>query len=74
LITALSSLSASCERKISHRPVVLSAEQEGDHILLCISDDGAGMDPVKLRAVAVEKVCLMKILLHAYPIMKRSFF
>jgi len=35
--------------------VVLSAEQEGDQILLCISDDGAGMDPVKLRKVAVEK-------------------
>ncbi|HWV15708.1 MAG TPA: chemotaxis protein CheA [Cellvibrio sp.] len=35
--------------------VILSAEQEGDHILLCISDDGAGMDPVKLRRVAVEK-------------------
>jgi two-component system, chemotaxis family, sensor kinase CheA len=35
--------------------VVLSAEQEGDHILLCISDDGAGMDPVKLRTIAVEK-------------------
>lgn len=35
--------------------VVLSAEQEGDHILLSISDDGAGMDPVKLREKAVEK-------------------
>lgn len=35
--------------------VVLSAEQEGDHILLCISDDGAGMDPNKLRRIAVEK-------------------
>ncbi|MES2823801.1 MAG: chemotaxis protein CheA [Pseudomonadota bacterium] len=35
--------------------VVLSAEQEGDHILLCIRDDGAGMDPAKLRRVAVEK-------------------
>lgn len=35
--------------------VVLSAEQEGDHILLVISDDGAGMDPNKLRRVAVEK-------------------
>jgi two-component system chemotaxis sensor kinase CheA len=35
--------------------VVLSAEQEGDHILLCISDDGAGMDPAKLRTIAVEK-------------------
>ncbi len=35
--------------------VVLAAEQEGDHILLSISDDGAGMDPVKLRGIAVEK-------------------
>lgn len=35
--------------------VVLAAEQEGDHILLSISDDGAGMDPAKLRRIAVEK-------------------
>ena len=35
--------------------VTLSAEQEGDHILLVIEDDGAGMDPEKLRAKAVEK-------------------
>jgi two-component system chemotaxis sensor kinase CheA len=35
--------------------VTLSAEQEGDHILLVIEDDGAGMDPNKLRAKAVEK-------------------
>lgn len=35
--------------------VVLSAEQEGDHILLSISDDGKGMDPEILRAKAVEK-------------------
>ncbi|WP_263261062.1 chemotaxis protein CheA [Pseudomonas sp. RIT-PI-S] len=35
--------------------VVLSAEQEGDHILLSISDDGKGMDPAVLRAKAVEK-------------------
>ncbi|ACE84683.1 chemotaxis protein CheA [Cellvibrio japonicus] len=35
--------------------VVLAAEQEGDHILLSISDDGAGMDPVRLRRIAVEK-------------------
>ncbi|CRN07515.1 chemotaxis protein CheA [Pseudomonas fulva] len=35
--------------------VVLSAEQEGDHILLSISDDGKGMDPNVLRAKAVEK-------------------
>ncbi|WP_207062446.1 chemotaxis protein CheA [Motiliproteus sp. SC1-56] len=35
--------------------VLLSAEQEGDHILLSIEDDGAGMDADKLRALAVEK-------------------
>jgi two-component system, chemotaxis family, sensor kinase CheA len=35
--------------------VVLSAEQEGDHILLTISDDGKGMDPDVLRRKAVEK-------------------
>ncbi|MBE94512.1 chemotaxis protein CheA [Marinobacter sp.] len=35
--------------------VTLSAEQEGDHILLSIEDDGAGMDPDVLRRKAVEK-------------------
>ncbi|MCG5494045.1 chemotaxis protein CheA [Ectothiorhodospira variabilis] len=35
--------------------VVLSANQEGDHILLTISDDGKGMDPDVLRGKAVEK-------------------
>ncbi|WP_434153594.1 chemotaxis protein CheA [Pseudomonas sp. JZ134] len=40
--------------------VVLSAEQEGDHILLAISDDGKGMDPNALRAKAVEKGLLDK--------------
>lgn len=35
--------------------VTLSAEQEGDHILLSITDDGAGMDPNVLRRKAVEK-------------------
>lgn len=35
--------------------VLLAAQQEGDHILLTISDDGAGMDPDKLREKAVEK-------------------
>ncbi|MDG9924817.1 MULTISPECIES: chemotaxis protein CheA [unclassified Pseudomonas] len=40
--------------------VVLSAEQEGDHILLSISDDGKGMDPEILRAKAVEKGLLDK--------------
>jgi two-component system, chemotaxis family, sensor kinase CheA len=35
--------------------VILSAQQEGDHILLSIEDDGAGMNPVVLRKKAVEK-------------------
>ena len=35
--------------------VLLSAEQEGDHILLIIRDDGAGMDPEKLRRLAVDR-------------------
>ena len=35
--------------------VSLSATQEGDHILLAIEDDGAGMDPEVLRVKAVEK-------------------
>ena len=35
--------------------VVLSASQEGDHILLSITDDGGGMDPEKLRNIAIEK-------------------
>ena len=35
--------------------VVLTAEQEGDHIVLTIQDDGRGMDPQKLRRAAVAK-------------------
>jgi two-component system chemotaxis sensor kinase CheA len=35
--------------------VTLAAEQEGDHILLSIEDDGGGMDPNVLRAIAVKK-------------------
>lgn len=35
--------------------VILSAEQEGDHILLSIQDDGKGMDADVLRRKAVEK-------------------
>ncbi|MFP3676309.1 chemotaxis protein CheA [Pseudomonas sp. SIMBA_041] len=35
--------------------VVLAAEQEGDHILLSISDDGKGMDPHVLRSIAVKR-------------------
>lgn len=35
--------------------ITLDAEQEGNHIVLRISDDGAGMDPEKLKAKAIEK-------------------
>jgi two-component system chemotaxis sensor kinase CheA len=35
--------------------IILAAQQEGDHILLSITDDGAGMDADKLRAIAVSK-------------------
>ncbi|TCS39946.1 chemotaxis protein CheA [Reinekea marinisedimentorum] len=35
--------------------IILSAEQEGDHILLTIKDDGSGMDPDKLRSIAVNR-------------------
>ncbi|MES9994147.1 MAG: chemotaxis protein CheA [Candidatus Thiodiazotropha sp.] len=47
------------EREAKGKPrrgrVVLSAAQEGDHILLSIADDGKGMDPEVLRKKAVEK-------------------
>ncbi len=52
------------EREAAGKPrtgkVVLSAEQEGDHILLIISDDGKGMDANILRAKAIEKGMLDK--------------
>lgn len=35
--------------------VTLAASQEGDHILLTIEDDGGGMDPEKLRSIAVNR-------------------
>ncbi len=35
--------------------VLLAAEQEGDHILLTIADDGKGMDAEMLRRKVVEK-------------------
>lgn len=47
------------EREAAGKPrvgqMVLAARQEGDHILLTITDDGRGMDPEVLRAKAVEK-------------------
>ncbi|ABV37650.1 CheA signal transduction histidine kinase [Shewanella sediminis HAW-EB3] len=35
--------------------ITLSASQEGDHILLKIEDDGAGMDPNKLKEIAISR-------------------
>ena len=35
--------------------IILSASQEGDHILLSIQDDGAGMDPEKLKNIAINR-------------------
>ena len=35
--------------------ILLSAAQEGDHILLVIEDDGAGMDASKLKRIAMDK-------------------
>ncbi|KAF1012135.1 MAG: Chemotaxis protein CheA [Pseudomonas fluorescens] len=35
--------------------VILAAGQEGDHILLSITDDGKGMDPTILRNIAVKR-------------------
>jgi two-component system chemotaxis sensor kinase CheA len=46
-------------REASGKPregvVVLSASQEGDHILLTIRDDGAGMNAEKLKDIAIER-------------------
>ncbi len=41
--------------KLRQGKVTLKAKQEGDQILLTVSDDGKGMDHEKLRSIAVEK-------------------
>jgi two-component system chemotaxis sensor kinase CheA len=47
------------KREASGKPregtVILSASQEGDHILLTIKDDGAGMNAEKLKDLAIER-------------------
>ena len=47
------------EREAKGKPragtVVLAAAQEGDHILITITDDGRGMDPHALKRKAIEK-------------------
>lgn len=35
--------------------IKLAAMQSGDHILLTIQDDGAGMDPEKLKGIAIKR-------------------
>lgn len=35
--------------------VKLAASQEGDHILLTIEDDGKGMDPERLKNIAIDR-------------------
>jgi two-component system chemotaxis sensor kinase CheA len=47
------------DRRVAGKPeksqVRLEARQEGDHIVLVVSDDGRGMNPERLRAKALEK-------------------
>ncbi|RLV61601.1 chemotaxis protein CheA [Parashewanella curva] len=47
------------EREANNKPrqgtITLSASQEGDHILLKIEDDGAGMDAEKLKKIAISR-------------------
>ncbi|MFT4994910.1 MAG: two-component system chemotaxis sensor kinase CheA, partial [Paraglaciecola sp.] len=47
------------DRKAAGKPtmgtVKLAASQEGDHILLSIVDDGKGMDPQKLKEIAIGR-------------------
>lgn len=35
--------------------IKLSARQEGDHIVIEVSDDGAGIDPARVKAAAIRK-------------------
>lgn len=47
------------ERRANGKPlkstVLLSAQQEGDHIVIQVADDGRGMNAERLRAKAIEK-------------------
>jgi len=50
---------STADRRAAGKPeksqVRLEARQEGDHIILLVSDDGRGMNPERLRAKALEK-------------------
>lgn len=47
------------ERKKAHKNPVgkirLSAQRSGDHVIIEVEDDGAGIDPERLREVAIQK-------------------
>ena len=47
------------ERERANKPrrgrIRLEARQEGDHILIIVSDDGAGIDPARILRKAIEK-------------------
>ncbi|MBI1906728.1 MAG: chemotaxis protein CheA [Rhodocyclales bacterium] len=49
----------SAERAMTGKPmksvIRLQAQQEGDHIVIIVTDDGRGMNPERLRAKALEK-------------------
>lgn len=52
-------IEASAQREATGKPskgiLSLSAYQEGQHIIVSVSDDGKGIDPDAVRAAAVEK-------------------
>jgi two-component system chemotaxis sensor kinase CheA len=52
-------LEPTVDRKRAGKPeestIRLSAERRGDDVILCVADDGAGIDPDRVRRVAVER-------------------
>ena len=47
--------------------VRLAARQEGDHIIIEVADDGAGIDPDRIRATAVRRGYLLEAEARAMP-------
>lgn len=41
--------------KPEENTIRLSAERRGDDVVLCVADDGGGIDPARVRRVAVER-------------------
>ncbi len=48
------------EEKPAKGTITLSAEHEGNNIIIIVEDDGKGMDPEKLKEKAIEKGILSK--------------